>query len=177
MTSIPASMSAWATTFAPRSCPSRPGFAMSIRIVLAINVASLTVSILNAASIRRVVPVNRLMDARNLAAPAFQAACVFDHHFARLFQGIKVGGADGDTHPLRAGCADFLVELDVAHAIVFHRIERYLFFHFHDYIFLMLNKSLHPSQLRMYFLATALAVAYKASFLPGPIANSAASRS
>src|SRR5437899_1445508 len=32
MTSIPASRSARATTFAPRSCPSRPGFAISTRI-------------------------------------------------------------------------------------------------------------------------------------------------
>src|SRR4030042_5409148 len=30
MTSKPASLSAWATTLAPRSCPSRPGFAMRI---------------------------------------------------------------------------------------------------------------------------------------------------
>src|SRR6185295_7579035 len=33
MTSIPASRSARATTFAPRSCPSSPGFAMSTRIL------------------------------------------------------------------------------------------------------------------------------------------------
>src|SRR5947199_4212136 len=32
MTSIPASRSAAATTFAPRSCPSRPGFATSTRM-------------------------------------------------------------------------------------------------------------------------------------------------
>src|SRR3954469_9871336 len=34
MTSIPASRSAAATTLAPRSCPSRPGFATSTRIGL-----------------------------------------------------------------------------------------------------------------------------------------------
>src|SRR6188508_600693 len=33
MTSIPASLSARAMIFAPRSCPSRPGFAMTTRIV------------------------------------------------------------------------------------------------------------------------------------------------
>lgn len=32
MTSNPASRSARATTFAPRSCPSRPGFAMTMRV-------------------------------------------------------------------------------------------------------------------------------------------------
>ena len=36
MTSIPASRSARAMIFAPRSCPSRPGFAMTTRILLAI---------------------------------------------------------------------------------------------------------------------------------------------
>ena len=33
MTSMPASRSARAITFAPRSCPSRPGFAMTTRIL------------------------------------------------------------------------------------------------------------------------------------------------
>src|SRR3954454_24467670 len=36
MTSIPASRSARAMTFAPRSCPSRPGFATSTRIFLSL---------------------------------------------------------------------------------------------------------------------------------------------
>src|SRR2546421_5408538 len=35
MTSIPASRSALAMIFAPRSCPSRPGFAITTRIFLA----------------------------------------------------------------------------------------------------------------------------------------------
>src|SRR2546421_1299392 len=40
MTSIPASRSARATTLAPRSCPSKPGFAISTRIFFGIRFAS-----------------------------------------------------------------------------------------------------------------------------------------
>jgi len=71
------------------------------------------------------------MDARDPAASTFQAACVFDHHFARFLQRVKVPGANGDAHSLRADGTDFLVELYVALAIVFHRIEGQFFFHFH----------------------------------------------
>src|SRR5919197_5619923 len=40
MTSMPASRRARATTFAPRSCPSRPGFAIRTRIFFAIGITS-----------------------------------------------------------------------------------------------------------------------------------------
>src|ERR1700704_5520047 len=40
MTSIPASRNARATTFAPRSWPSKPGFAMRMRIFFAIRITS-----------------------------------------------------------------------------------------------------------------------------------------
>src|SRR5689334_11743124 len=39
MTSMPASLSALAITLAPRSCPSRPGFAITTRVFLAIGAA------------------------------------------------------------------------------------------------------------------------------------------
>src|SRR5947208_14182586 len=49
MTSMPASRRARATTFAPRSCPSKPGFAIRTRIFLGIGTTSVKERLLQGA--------------------------------------------------------------------------------------------------------------------------------
>src|SRR4051812_27764854 len=78
MTSMPASRNARAMIFAPRSCPSRPGFATTTRILRALSaVASIGAQLIGSDTVRRVrTPLAALVAALALAIPASASAAV-----------------------------------------------------------------------------------------------------
>ena len=120
------------------------------------------------------IPRRSSLDTGNLAGTAFETPCILHHHLSCLFvDRIEVSRADKNTHTLLALCADCLIKFNMAFLIVLYCIECYLLFNLHSYMFLMLMKSLHPSQLRTYFFATALALLYSGSFGPFPIVKTA----